>query len=277
LLSNLRAKAVSSHNLLDNFPIPTLALEAVLPVLPPDLQEQITPAIADMFNQILSAAEAANFSNSTFVNDNGILARHSDMRDALQQSLISAFLIFGFPGDDRHGACLQAEKWDHSISHSMLYLGFFINSRNMTVSWSYYKRAKLYHKLQEILLQRANNVTILPRQMASVIGKSAISISPWGTYLSFSMSTHLTRASCNAFRATRSWWSKAKIQVNKSVIWDICLLMETLLAPKEDPIWTRPIALLVPREATHWFKSDVSYAGIGSWTLNFGALMWRVT
>jgi hypothetical protein len=115
--------------------------------------------------------------------------------------------------------------------------------------------------------------------MASVIGKlrSAISISPWGTYLSFSMSTHLTRASHNAFRATHSWWSKAKIRVNKTVIQDMHLLMEPLLAPKEDPIWTHPIALLVPREATHWFKSNANYAGIGGWTLNFGALMWRVT
>jgi hypothetical protein len=189
------------------------------------------------------------------------------------------FLIFGFPGDDRRGACLQAEKWEHTISYSMLYLGFLINSRGITVSWPYYKRAELYRKLEEILQQRANNVTISPRTMASVIGKlrSAISISPWGTYLSFSMSTHLTQASQNAFRATRSWWSKAKIRVNKTVIRDMRLLMEALLAPEEDPIWTHPIALLVPREAMHWFKSNASYAGIGGWTLNFGALIWRVT
>jgi hypothetical protein len=128
-------------------------------VLPPDLQEQITPAIADKLNQILSAAKAANFSNSTFVDDNGVLARHSDMGDALQQSLISAFLIFGVPDDNRRGACLQAEKWDHTISHSMLYLGFLMNSRDMTVSWPYYKKAELYHELQEILLCREQTMS----------------------------------------------------------------------------------------------------------------------
>jgi hypothetical protein len=53
--------------------------------------------------------------------------------------------------------------------------------------------------------------------------------------------------------------------------------MDTLLAPEEDPIWTRPIALLVPRTATHWLISDASYSGIGGWSLTFGTFMWRVT
>jgi hypothetical protein len=61
------------------------------------------------------------------------------MKAALQQSLISDFLIFGFPSKDRQGACLQAKKWDHTISHAMLYLGFLINSQDMMVSWPYYK------------------------------------------------------------------------------------------------------------------------------------------
>jgi hypothetical protein len=32
------------------------------------------------------------------------------MQAALQQSLLSAFLIFGIPGDDRRGVCLQDDK-----------------------------------------------------------------------------------------------------------------------------------------------------------------------
>jgi hypothetical protein len=90
------------------------------------------------------------------------------------------------------------------------------------------------------------------------------------------MATNLTKASRNAYQATRSWWSRAKIRINKTIIKDIRLLMEMLLAPEEDPLWTRPIALLIPRKPTHWCKSHASYAGIGGWTLNFGALMWRV-
>jgi hypothetical protein len=43
------------------------------------------------------------------------------------------------------------------------------------------------------------------------------------------------------------------------------------------PAWSRPIALLVPRTATHWLKLDASYAGIGGWSQDFGTFMWRVT
>jgi hypothetical protein len=53
--------------------------------------------------------------------------------------------------------------------------------------------------------------------------------------------------------------------------------METLLAPEEDPIWTQPIALLIPHTPTHWLKLDVSYAGIGGWSHCFGTFMWRIT
>jgi hypothetical protein len=84
----------------------------------------------------------------------------------------------------------------------MLYLGFLISSQAMTVSWPYYKQAELYQELVDILSQKAKGITICPKEMASVIGKlqSAISISLlWGTYLSFSMATNLTCASCNAF------------------------------------------------------------------------------
>jgi hypothetical protein len=120
---------------------------------------------------------------------------------------------------------------------------------------------------------------LTPKQCASIIGKlrSAIQISPWGVYLSFALATNLKRACCNALSSQRSFWLKGKVRLNQAALRDICLLLETLLAPEEDPLWTRPIALLVPRKPTHWLKSDASYAGIGGWTLSFGTFMWRIT
>ena len=279
LLSDLRASIASSHDLLSEFDIPSLAASAVIPESPPNLSDLLAPAVADELNPCLTAAESANFSNCTFVDDNGVLAISSDMRDALQQSLLSAFLLFGMPGCDRRGVCLQDDKWDPHISHLMVYLGFIINSRDMTVSWPLYKREELFYELQAILSLPSSRRQTTPRQTASILGKlrSAIQISPWGVFLSFSLATNLKRASRNAYSPSRSWWSKGKIRLNSQAINDIRLLMETLLAPEEDPIWTRPIALLVPRTATHWLKSDASYAGIGGWSLTFGTFMWRVT
>jgi hypothetical protein len=79
----------------------------------------LTPVMPDHQNPPLTDEEAAN---------NRILAFHNHMREALHQSLIAAFLIFGFPGDGRRGACLQDKKWDQTISHIMMYLGYLINS-----------------------------------------------------------------------------------------------------------------------------------------------------
>jgi hypothetical protein len=278
LLSDVRAAIASSHDLISSFETPFLAASAIIPDPPVNLSELITPAISDELNPPLTTEEAANFSNCTFVDDNGILAIHSTMRDALHQSLISAFLLFGFPGDDRRGACLQDEKWDPEISHIMMYLGFIINSRTMTVSWPLYKREELYQELIAIVYLPKSKRHMTPKQVASVLGKlrSAIQISPWGVYLSFALAANLKRASKNALSSQRSFWSRGKVRINQSAVRDILFLLETLLAPEEDPLWTRPIALLIPREATHWLKSDASYAGIGGWTLGFDTFMWRI-
>jgi hypothetical protein len=212
LLADLRAAIANSHDLLSNYPIPSLAESAVLPSIPTDLPSQIIPAVADLLNPPLTETESANFSNSTFVDDNGKLALRSNMRDALQQSLLSAFLIFGMPGNDRRGVCLQDDKWDPVISHTMLYLGFIINSRAMTVSWPLYKRQELFDELQALLLLPRSRRHLTPKQVASILGKlrSAIQISPWGVFLSFSLAATLKNAGRNAFSSTRSWWSKGK-------------------------------------------------------------------
>jgi hypothetical protein len=151
--------------------------------------------------------ESANFSNSMFVDDNGVPAGCSDMRAALQQSLLSAFLIFGMPGHDRRGVCLQDYKRDPLILHIMPYLGFIINSRSMTVGWPLYKQQELFD-----LHIPSSRRHITTKQAASLLGKLrwAIQISPWGAFLSFSLAATLKTAGRNAFSSTRSWWSKGK-------------------------------------------------------------------
>ncbi len=57
-----------------------LAASAAIPDLPPDFLSLLAPAIADELNPPLTAEESANYSNYTFVDDNGILALCSDMR-----------------------------------------------------------------------------------------------------------------------------------------------------------------------------------------------------
>jgi hypothetical protein len=68
------------------------------------------PALADSLNPPLSETEQANFQNASFVDDNGICAIASKIVRALQQSLISAFIVFGWPSDDRRSSCMAADK-----------------------------------------------------------------------------------------------------------------------------------------------------------------------
>jgi hypothetical protein len=193
LLSDLRATVASSHDLLESFPISPLAASAIIPQPPENPVDLLVPAVADALNQPLTKDEAANYSNQTFVDDNGVMAIYCHMRDALHQSLISAFLLFGFPGANCCGACLQAEKGRPLISANMLYLGFLINSRVMTVSWPLYKRKDLYTELLPLRSLPKKKHHLNPKQAASIIGKlrSAIQISPWGVYLSFALAANL--------------------------------------------------------------------------------------
>jgi hypothetical protein len=169
---------------------------------------------------------------------------------------------------------MAADKWDPIVSFIVLFLGYVIDSRAMVVTWPLAKRVDLWTDIQSALQARRREIS--PRLSASILGKirSVSDLSPWGPYLSFSLSEALKRASRAAFQPTRSWWSRGKICLSKSVVADLEHLCEYLTVPEFSPIWSRYIGLLVPRIATHRFLSDASYEGIGGWSPCFG-IMWR--
>jgi hypothetical protein len=197
------------------------------------------------------------------------------MRTALHQSVRSAFMLFGYPEDDRRSSCLNDEKWDPHVSHIITCLGFIINSRDMTVTWPLEKRLELR---QQILLILADpNHEASPKEIASIIGKirSAAKIAPWGNYLSFTSQEALTTALRKAKKNPRRFWKAGKMRAPKEAVRDFEVMAEALLRPEGDAAWTRPIALLIPRTPTHEFLSDASYGGLGGWSPHF-QVMWRV-
>jgi hypothetical protein len=46
---------------------------------------------------------------------------------------------------------MAKDKWEQVASFVVLFLGFYINSRTMTVTWPFYKRQALYEDIQEAL------------------------------------------------------------------------------------------------------------------------------
>ena len=230
----------------------------------------------DSHYPILSPDEEHRPYNASFVDDNGVASFADGILEAIQNSVMSAFEVFGHD-DDRRGDCLQAQKWTSEVSESFMYLGFLVDTHDMTVSWPLAKRQRLHDELTEILAQ-PHPRSVSPKTMAHIIGvvRSAAEIAPWGNFLSFNLQNSLTAASRNAFSTRRSWWTRTNIYLSSVAVATIEQLLETLLEPEGSPLWTRPIALYLDRDPTHTVYSDASYAGIGGWSPDFGFL-WRLT
>ena len=81
-------------------------------------------AIADSKNPVLSSQEQASCTNSSFVDDNGVVDMIRRIASTLHQSVVSACILYGFPGTDRWGDCFAAGKFEMFISAIAEYLGF---------------------------------------------------------------------------------------------------------------------------------------------------------
>jgi hypothetical protein len=273
LLSDIRAYVATCADLITGYPLYPLVAAAELPPEPDPAS--LAPAIADSYNPVLTALEAASHSNCCFVDDNGVAGLRSNIINSLHNSVVAAFLLFGWPDDDRRSSCLAPDKWEQHVLHDMLYLGFRICSRSMTVTWPFFKREELYN---EILLALApQRPSLTPRGVASMIGKlrSASLVAMWGPYLTYGLALALKIALQSAFSCLRRFWARGKVWITKSMAKDMLCIADLLLEPEFSPVWSQYIGLLIPRDATHQILSDASYAGIGGWSPDF-QIQWRV-
>jgi hypothetical protein len=114
---------------------------------PPPEPGKLKGALADSKNPPLMEEEKQNFHNASFIYDNSICAIRDRIVAALQQSLVATFILFGWSDHNRRGSCIAADKWVNTASFMVLFLGFYINSRTMTVTWPLYKHQALYEGL----------------------------------------------------------------------------------------------------------------------------------
>lgn len=228
---------------------------------------------ADSHHPPLSMDELLRMYNASYVDDNAVAAFAAHIEHAIHHSVMSAFEVFGH--DARRGDCLQAKKWEPEVTETFLFLGFRINTHDMTVSWPLYKREDLHLQLVDVLKRRPRCVS--PREMAKIVGivRSASEIAPWGNFLSFNLQNALTQAAKNAFSDKRSWWTRSRIYLSRVAVATINQMLETLLEPEESPLWSRPIALYLDRDYTHRAYSDASYGGLGGWCAEF-SFLWRL-
>jgi hypothetical protein len=275
LTSDVRAWIATTHDLSATHLTP-LAATALVDPLPSTWNPltDLTPACSDPLYEPLSSNEYACFLNSTFVDDNGIAAYRDNIFQALHQSVVSAYELYGFPEEDRRQSCLNADKWDKQVSHTMRYLGFLIDTRLLSVTWPFDKREDLRADITEALENRRR---VNPRLLARILGKveSASLIAPWGVYITASVRLALNRAARQNANRVRAFWHRGLMRLFASVIKDLQIILVALAEPEWSPTWTRLIALMIPRTATHEILSDASYGGMGGWSPHF-LIKWRL-
>ena len=86
-----------------------------------------------------------------FVDDNGVLGIRARILDAIQNSVASAYLIFGDPAHDRRPGCFALDKWAEEVCHLAYYLAFDVCTRTLTLSWPVAKRQQLLDLLRAFL------------------------------------------------------------------------------------------------------------------------------
>jgi hypothetical protein len=73
---------------------------------------------------------------------------------------------------------------------------------------------------------------------------------------------------------SRWFWRNGTIRVSSSCIADLRIVASALTVDEWATTWTPPIALMLPRTATHIYKSDASYGGIGGWSPHTQLWVW---
>ena len=280
LTSDIRAYVATTRDLTSDRPLAALAAAAQVQPLPAQWSPSLllAPALADTAHSPLSQLEQSTDGHSTFVDDNGVVAFRSNIRRALHQSIESAYMLYGYPAEDRRDSCISAEKWIVDVTPKMEYLGLIIDSRALTVTWPLTKRLQLRSEIQELLARGKGRSAAKPKELASVLGKlrSASRLAPWGHYISWSIQLALTTAARAARNKPAHFWRYGSIRLLKDVRSDLREVVRYLNEPEFSPTWTRLIALLVHRAATLTCLSDASYGGIGGWFHAPVSWMWRL-
>lgn len=249
--------------------------------LPPDITAEesalIPPAVPDDIHQGVQSAPFSERSHLTmYVDDNVVVEVRQKVTPEVRRAEGSAYVVFGRPGQDRRGAVLQDEKWEHSADFEVHHLGFDICTRRMQVSWPNDKRQSLKEAVEVILSRQRCRTT--PIEVAVILGllRNGATVCPLGNFLSIRLQHCLSDAihRAGAIRSIkRQWWRSQAIFPTPDAIRDLRLLFNSL---GRDELWHRPIALLIRRAITALFYSDASYQGLGGWSPTFH-ICWRLS
>jgi hypothetical protein len=259
----------------------SIAHQVTLPDEPTEaVRGLIVPAVRDALNPGISPDLERRRHLSMFVDDNITAAIRSQMREALIAAVESAYQVFGYPGTDRRGSCFAADKFEMVASHRVKFVGYVIDSRLMRVFWPDDKVAALSTMLDAWLSQRRRRH---PDEIAKLLGyiRNGAFLCAQGEFFSIRLQLTLSSAmKADGYLTTqkKGWWRSKRISIPAEVIADLQMLRASLFRAHAGAShqWSRPIALLIPREPTWTVFSDAAHSGLGGWSPDL-KFVWRVT
>lgn len=233
------------------------------PPLTPKQQAKLTKADADSKNPG-NPQSAAPFLHSSFVDDTATAAWPEKIRQAVNQSVLSAYVVFGFPGEDRRPSPLNPDKWDQSVAAVFKYLGFIIDTRIMVVIWPIEKRVQLAKLLDDTWLNPSVS-TVNPKEASQLLGlvRHGGLVCPLGIYLSLRLQFELNDFLSGGAKKGKSWWVRFRFRISAPVKAELRLLRGTLDENLHHQAWCKLIGLIIPRDVNTVPISDASYEGLG--------------
>jgi hypothetical protein len=282
-LSNSLPMVGARTPLTDRLQLPTPPTDHVIARIPRATACELHPGAAAL------RGPACGSLHSSFVDDTGSADTRARIIESITQSVLSAYIVFGFPAELQDGRppCLNEKKWTELISWTLRFLGYDIDTRAMTVSWPLEKRIRLAAMIDEILELPTGSRSVACILIARILGlvRNGGFVSPLGEYLSLRVQFGLNDAVRDgAGKSTLPWktrykrfWQTARLDITADMLADLRFL-RSILATHEphSPFWSRSIGLLIRRHAMYLMWSDASYGGLGGWSRHFG-LMWRLS
>lgn len=250
-----------------------------------ELRDLIPPAKPDAVHQPLSVAGGDR--PPSFIDDTGLAGTQAAIIDTINRSILSAYLMFGFPDESDAPPVINETKFAAIVSHLLQYLGFLIDSRAMEVEWPLEKRQKLAQMIADLFINRDPNVKLTPSRLSRPLGliRHGAPVANLGVYhslrLQHRLNDVLSKFGSGRFArnraAHRRWWKHFDTgEPDEELVIELKLLHAALTEPQHRHVWRRPIGLIVKRMWDSHLEGDASYQGLGGFCpeLDF---MWRIS
>lgn len=234
-------------------------------------EHPLAKALADSINKGIDSAKRGK--HLAFVDDTMMTEIKKFIRISAAASIISAEIIFGTaPAVD---SPVSKEKFMKLFSHYCDCLGIDVDGHRLLVIYPLDKRTALCSQVQDIVHSIDSNKSILVSIVATVLGKlrHAAQVLPAGNFLCFhmqeSLNVHILKKGI-----VKGWSKYSRIHLSQASKWALRLLAQCL-QDENNPVWTRPIGLLVPRDPHATPYSDASTTGLGGYCVALD-FQWRL-